>query len=373
MRIIVDCFKLVKGYGKSIGIYNHAKNFVKYISEENVAYEIIVLGYKMNKKDFNLPNIKFVEIGFNPLNKFIFVLWELFWINLYVRRFKADILLFPRGYLPLKSKAISIIIVHDLIPFYYQRNYPEYINKLESFYIRKRLLSSIKKANKVITVSNFSKNQIIDAVKNSKEKIQVIYNGYNYIENKYDKNNEENIQGENYMLAITSELPHKNFDGIIKSYGIYYQNTTKPLNLKVVGIKNKTKYLNIIPKTIEKNIELIGFLNDIEFYNLFGNARIFIFLSIIEGFGFPPLEAMNLGVPVLCSNSSSLPEIINEAGILVDCTDYKDVAINIEKLCSDEKLRNELIKKGYKNIERFNWKDRIKEYIEIINKVYNDN
>ncbi len=92
------------------------------------------------------------------------------------------------------------------------------------------------------------------------------------------------------------------------------------------------------------------------------NSKVFLFLSLIEGFGYPPIEAMQLGVLVICSYTSSLPEVVGEAAVLVDPLDVNRVAGKMEELLGDETKQRELVEKGYKNIERFSWDSRAKLY-----------
>lgn len=369
MNIAIDCFKLVKGQGKSIGIYNYTKNLIDNLAKENKNATIYVFGNLFNREDFSVTNINFIEIKFNPINKMICILWELIYVLYYLRKFKIDIVFFPRGFMPLIRTVKSIVTIHDLIPFYYQKNYPEYINRLESFYIRNRLISSIKNASKIITISEYSKKDILKLNKNVSKKIQVIYNGFNMI-NLLD-NIPSNDQ-EEYIFAITSELPHKNLISVLKSYEKYHNQVEKPLKLRVVGVKNIEKYSNIIEKNIFNTIIFEGFLTDEKFYKIFKNAKIFIFLSLVEGFGFPPLEAMSLGVPVICSNKTSLPEVVGDACIMVNPKDYDSISESIIYLSKNENKRKELIVKGYENIKRFKWQDKVLDYIQVFRDLNNE-
>lgn len=363
MILIIDCYKLVKGQGKSIGIYNHARNVVTNLAAENKRQkkidEIIILGNEKNKEDFAVDGIRFVSVPHYSSGRVHAILWELFLVKRYIRKYKADRVLFPRGYAPLFFKGRSTVIIHDLIPFYYDEHFPGVFNRLENFYIMSRLKASIKGAERVITISEYSKEEIIKRIPSAKDKITVIYNGYNRLSVPKEENG---TPKEAYIVAMTSGLPHKNAKGILQAYREYALRVEAPLPMKVVGISGTGEY------DMGEAAELVTCYpyvkDDKELSELIAGGRLFLFLSLIEGFGFPPLEAMDLRVPVICSDRTSLPEVTGEAALQVDPEDPKAVAAKIEALLSDEKLQKELIEKGICNCERFSWDKIVKQYME---------
>ena len=363
MKLIIDCFKLVKGAGKSIGIYNLALNLTRELAKNNLnsEHEIIVLGNSYNRSDFEVEGIEFVEIQKNPLNKIQCILWELFEVSILAKKMKADKLLFPRGFGSMLRLTKEYIIVHDMIPFYYNENYPDYFNKLENFYIMWRLKASIKKTDKVITISQASKEDIIRYTNVNENKITVINNGYNAIATdcieKYNK--------EEYIIAVTSSLPHKNTEGIVKSYEAYCKKVKNPIPLKVIGISDVEKYH--LDSSVADKITCIKFVEkDSDLHKLIADARVFLFLSLMEGFGFPPIEAMQLDTPVVCSELSSLPEVVGDAAVLVNPLDYEQVANALENMLSGKYDINDLCEKGRKNIKRFEWKTIVEQYREVL-------
>lgn len=370
MRIVIDCFKLVKGAGKSIGIYNVALNLVKGLVKEKHRIndikinncELIVLGNSFNKEDFKINGIRFIEItNYNPFNKTHCIIWELFSVTKVCKCLDADKIIFPRGYCALFHPIEDIILIHDLIPFYYDRNFPGVFNRLENAYIMKRLKMSSRSCSKIITISNSSKRDILDYCGVDESKITVIYNAcsevnYSGIKEKQDKP---------YICAITSELPHKNAKGIIESYKKYCEISSKPLNLVIIGLQDVLSYG--LPQEIKNKITCYKFIKeDNELYKVIANSELFLFLSLVEGFGLPPIEAMQLNVPVVCSNTSSLPEVTGDAAVLVNPCDYKEVAITIETLALDEEKRKHFVKLGQRNYKRFSQDIIMKQYWNVI-------
>lgn len=366
MKVVIDCFKQVKGAGKSIGIYNVALSLVSNLSMEREktnnpeikSSEIIVLGNKYNQLDFDIPGIQFVEVtNYDPLNKMQCVHWELFGVSKVCKKLNADKVLFPRGYCALNHPVEDIVLIHDLIPFYYDEHFPGVFNRMENAYIMFRLKQSAKSARKIITISEASKTDILKYCGVNEGKITVINNACNAVDYVVHKDN--SIKP--YICAVTSGLPHKNANGILKSYEEYRKLTNAPIDLHVIGIDDN--YKTDISEETREHIHFHKFIKDNNnMYKLISNAEMFIFLSLIEGFGLPPIEAMQLGVPVICSNTSSLPEVVGDAAILVDPNDFNAVGKAIFNLQKNEEKRQELVHKGKENVKRFSWDGRAKLY-----------
>ncbi len=373
MRLVIDCFKLVKGKGKSIGIYNLAKTLAGHLAESNRngehCEEIIVLGNEYNRKDFDIPGIRFVKMKGNPLNKVYCMIWELFLVPGQARRYGADRILFPRGYRPAFYRGKDTVIIHDLIPFFYDKYFPGVLNRVENAYIMSRLKASMKHADRIVTISEFSRQEVDAMCPGSGKRVRVIYNGVNAIA---DMGRENSLRPEEpYLHAVTSGLPHKNAAGILKTYDAYFRQAADPLRLVLVGVESVERVclengIRISPEAAQAVICYRYIESAEEMHSLLAGARVFLFLSLIEGFGFPPVEAMQLGVPVICSNRTALPEVVGDAGLLTDPEDIAGTVECINRLVSDEELREELIRKGYENVKRFDWDSRTSQYWEVL-------
>ncbi|MCM1182327.1 MAG: glycosyltransferase family 4 protein [Roseburia sp.] len=360
MRLIIDCFKLVKGAGKSIGIYNLAVNLVRELAADGGTQELIVLGNAYNRADFDREGIRFVEIKRNPLNKLGCIFWELFAVSVTARKLKADKVLFPRGYASIFHLTKECVIIHDMIPFYYHEHFPGYFNRLENFYIMWRLKASARRADQVITISEASKRDILKYSHTAADRITVIYNGYNAIESPQCGEAEEP-----YILAMTSGLPHKNAIGIVKSYAAYCRLTEKPVPLRIIGIKDVSRFG--LEQDVLANITCTGYVEeDAQLHRMIYAAKAFLFLSLAEGFGFPPIEAMQLGTPVICSDRSSLPEVVAEAAVCVDPEDYDRVAEAIQGVVDNVIDTDELCRRGKANAARFDWEKTGRRYREVL-------
>lgn len=370
MRIVIDCFKQIKGVGKSIGIYNVAlnliKNLVKYkdTSEDKRIRnaELIVIGNKYNKEDFDIKGVNFVcVINFNPLNKVHCVIWELFAVSSVCKKLRADRVLFPRGYCALTHPVKDTIIIHDLIPFYYNEHFPKVFNKVENAYIMNRLKVSANSCNNVITISEASKLDILKYCGIKDDKITVIHNGCNEI----FYNEKKDIKKKAYICTITSGLPHKNAKGILKAYQEYCKIAEKPLDLQIIGLED-TSCVEL-SDDVKSKVTCYKFIKENnELHRIIANSKVFLFLSLVEGFGFPPIEAMQLDVPTICSNISSIPEIVGNASILVNPEEPLEIAKALDDLIQNEAFQKTLIEKGKENVKRFYWDNQAELYWNVL-------
>ena len=375
MRLVIDCFKLVKGQGKSIGIYNLAKNLTRHLAETNRngehCEEIIVLGNALNRKDFDIPGVRFIQIRGNALNRIVYTFWEPFGVQAVARREGADRILFPRGYRPLFYRGKDVIIVHDLIPFFYDRYFPGVLNRVENAYIMSRLKASIRHAGRIVTISKYSLKELEEICPGCESRTRVIYNGVNPVPCS-DRPSSLKPDGP-YLYAGVSVLPNKNAAAVRKTYEAYFQGEIRegktPARLVIIGIESPESVPggNVLSPEAAEYVTCCRYIESgAEMHSLLAGASAFLFLSLIEGFGFPPLEAMQLGVPVICSDRTSLPEVIGDAGLLTDPDDIEGTAACIRRLLGDEALRRELIAKGYENVKRFDWDSRIDQYWEVL-------
>lgn len=402
MVLVIDCFKLVKGAGKSIGIYNLTRSLIEALGRENLRRgcpeTILVLGNEQNRRDMSPEGVRFEKVEGDPLDRRTVLLWELFRAGRKARSCHADRILFPRGFRPLWYRGRDTIIIHDLIPFYYHRQYPGYFGRLENGYIMNRLRASIRGADRVITISDYSREEIERLVPGTSGKITRIYNGLNDIAPWKDAGAQEKVragagdrggaerecaesaartnapegagrESAPYIAAVTSPLPHKNASGILRAYQAYYalaaDKGETPLSLCVIGIEDAGEYRAQAGLTDEAaaHIRCIRYLADFaDMCRVIAGAELFLFLSYAEGFGFPPLEAMQLGTPVICSDRTSLPEVVGDAGILVDPDRTEQVAEAIWRLAGDPALKEALAAKGAANTARFSWESRTREY-----------
>ena len=249
----------------------------------------------------------------------------------------------------------QIIAVHDCIPLIF----PQY-HKKQYLYFRFYLPLVLKRAVKIITFSNFTKNNLIENYKISENKISVIYHGVEstplQVQSTPDK--------EPYLLSVGRPSPTKNFEGLIKALEILI--TQYKLDIKLVLTCNKSDINFPTKNELVNNIHFVGYVSDEELKSLFKNALLFVWPSLYEGFGFPPLEAMLAGCPTAISKTSCLPEIYKDASVYFNPENPEEIAQAINQVLLNKQLRTSLIQKGFKRAQQYTWEISCKAHIEIL-------
>lgn len=341
------------------GVY--AYNIIEEISHIDSRNEYFLFTNKESSDIFKTIKTNFITITlpFYARDTLVRIFWEQFIFPSYLKKFKIYLLFSPSDVLPILSKCKNVICIHDLIPFHIEKKY----TKLRSFYIRVMTRFSAEKADKVLTVSNNSKLELQKYCRISHEKIIVTYNGVNKFILNPDNKKWENFKHDNnipnkYILYLGTLEPGKNINTLLKAFKILKENNNISQKLVIAGDKgwlfksifNEVKNLKLDGQVIFPNYvsnDILGLL--------YKNTEIFILPSLYEGFGIPALEAMYFGAPVIVSNTSSLPEVVGEAGKLVNPHSEADIAKAIYKVLNNLSLRKNMIEKGYKQAAKFSW------------------
>ena len=290
------------------------------------------------------------------------LLWK-YWFDvklpLLLKKIRADVFFSPDGQCSLATKVPQCLVVHDLGFLHYPDGYQESHLRYYKHYTPK----FIRKANAVLTVSHFSKKDIVTQYKTAEEKIRVVHNGVNEIFTPidYDEQNlikEKYTGGTEYFLYAGAIHPRKNLINLLKAFSIFKRRLQSSMKLVLAGRlawKNK-EFLELL-KTYKytDDVVLTGYINETELAGLMACAYAFVYPSLFEGFGLPVIEAMKCGVPVLTSKDSSMEEISEGAALYFDPRNVEDIAQKLMRVYKDEEERKGLIKKGFVVAERYSW------------------
>ena len=298
-------------------------------------------------------------------------LWTMLGLSkkIYKDKNNLDVFFSPTHYLPLFSVVPSVVSIFDLSYL----KYPELFKKKDLYQLKIWGRYSIKRAKAVITISESSKNAIIEEYKLASDKVHVVYPGIKELINNREINMTD-LQKKygikkNFILFVGTIQPRKNIARMVEAI-----SQIPELELIVVG-KKGWQYEGILDSPrkfgVENRVKFLEFVPDEELSELYKNAICFVLPSLYEGFGLPILEAMKYGCPVVTSNTSSLPEAGGDAALYFDPEDSSDIAEKIKKLLSDDKLREDMIEKGYKQAKKFSWEKAAKETLHVLKEVAN--
>jgi len=271
---------------------------------------------------------------------------------------------------PAITKIPTIYTIHDLTNIFY----PQY-HKLKGRLIDKLFLAkAVKKTKKIIAISDATKKDIVKLFPSTKEKVYVTHLGYDKVFKPISKSEvqshlEKYKLSPGYVLYVGTLEPRKNIETILKAYARIDFEIQKSHPLVIAG-KKGWKYENIFKTYNELKLkEKVKFLDYLDFSDLpalYNGASVFVFPSFYEGFGLPPLESMACGTPVITSNISSLPEVVGNAGILVEPLDIDNIAQNIEKILTDLSFRQQLSDSAIKQASKFSWQKTAEETLKIL-------
>ena len=370
LKILYDhqCYTF-QDYG---GISRYYTELIRHLKQNNLVQPEVAIKYSNNQY---LNSLK--EIGTKPfLSNFQFKGKKLL-LDVLNRSISAKIIsmgnfdiFHPTYFNPyflnsLKNKPF-IITIHDMT----HELFPDKVNKWDKTSDYKRLL--VNKAKKIICVSNNTKNDLIKFYQAEEKKIKVIYHG-NALNYERDLQFESSLKlPEKYVLYVGSRKYYKNFVFMIKALADLISDRND-LKLICAGGGKFSKYeikllteLKIINRVIQLNV------NDKILGALYSNALCFIFPSMYEGFGIPILEAFSCGCPVVCSKSSSLPEIGGNAAEYFDPNDFQSIRKAVEIILTDKEKREKIISLGFQRLKKFNWENSSLKTFELYKECFND-
>ncbi len=311
----------------------------------------------------------------NILTKFINLGIELFWLHIKLpylaTKLKLDLLHMPANLCSVLAPCPRITSILDAN---FMR-YPETYDTLYRLYAQVFFRVAAKRSVRIIAISQAAKKDIVRYFKAPPERIEVIYPGLTHRESDSEES-EYTTRFKPYIFFSGALEPHKNLTGLIRAFAhIIVNSKLKDYNLVIAGSfgHDYVNLVNLIEKLgLKEKVYLLGYVEDQMLAELYKNASLFVFPSLNEGFGFPPLEAMQYGVPVAASGVSSLPEVLDKAALFFDPLDVSSITRAIFTLLTDKNKRAELIKRGHQRIKNFSWKNSASKTRELYKKVLSD-
>lgn len=369
MKIVIDA----RMYGlEYAGIGRYIMNLIDQIGEidkQNRYYILLRKKYFLSL-NFDNPQIHKVLADYSHYS-FI----EQFLLPLQLIKLKPDLAHFPHFNVPIFWFGDYVVTIHDLIK--HQFRGPETTTRGWLFYwfkysaYRMIVWLAIKRAKMIITPSEWWKRVIAKKYQVIPDRIIVTYEGADEFlkRNRQEKTIHLNLHdlgiNKPFILYVGNLYPHKNVDVLAKA--VYRLH--KKLGLTLVTICPRNVFCQRFASKIEKMgmgniVKVVGFMDNEKLSSLYQQAETFVFPSFLEGFGLPGLEAMAMGLPVIASNSSCLPEVYQDAAIYFDPHDLNDLVDKIERVVGNEGLRKRLISSGYAQVKKYSWSKMARETVK---------
>jgi len=351
MKIGIDCRTI--GDPSGVGTYTRelVRNLLK-IDKHN-EYVLFFFAEFSEIAEFERPNVVIKYFPSIKYKKYLPIIYSHFLIVRTIKKERPDACLFPANIIPLGYFGKSVVTIHDLAVYKFPELFPD---KKINFDRRIVVPASLKRADRIIAVSQSTKKDIIGLFKINEGKIAVIYEGAPQAKGRPAVKNVRS-----YLLFLGTIEPRKNIARLIKAFTNFVQAERWRGELILAGRSGWKN--NDVFELINKSNKVLGcqairhldFIAEADKLKLYEESLALVFPSLYEGFGLPVLEAMAYGAPVITSNNSSLPEVAGDAAILVDPMDIKQIADAIKKVATNEKFRQQLIEKGRKKSQEFTW------------------
>lgn len=297
----------------------------------------------------------------------------------FLSRYKCDLVHFPHFNVPLSYKGRYVVTIHDLIILHFPTRRATTLDPIKyaakQFAYKVVIKNAVKKAKKIITVSEFSKRDIVKHFNLDKKRVIVTYEAadmkvqnsveFQILKDKFNINKP-------YILYVGNAYPHKNIEKLVESFA---KTSEKNPDVQLVLVGKMDYFYQRIKQLVDdnnyKNIIFPGFVTDEELQALYENCRVYTFPSLYEGFGLPPLEAMAKGAPVISSREACMPEILKEGALFYNPYSVDDIEQKTEEILHNEEVRKDLIEKGSKVVSSYSWEkcggDTLKVYQSILN------
>lgn len=358
MQIVVNTRLLIKNKLDGIGWFTYQT--LKLITKNNPDVHFVFLFDRAYDEEFIFSdNITPIVLGPPARHPFLYHLWFQYSVKGLLKKMKPDLFLSTDGFICLGAKCKQLNVIHDINFFHHKKD----LKWLTGKYYNHFFPLFAKGADRVATVSEYSKNDISKNYNVPLSKIDVIYNGINSFFKVISVDEQISTRakfsnGKNYFVYVGSILPRKNLTNLIKAFSLFKKETHSDMKLVLAGRQYwgmEELYRTIKENGIENEVIFTGRLDDEDIAKVLGSAMALTFVPYYEGFGIPLIEAMQAQIPIITSNVTSLPEVAGNAALLVDPLNVNEIKDAMIKINNNEDLRKELIAKGNIQKEKFSW------------------
>ena len=367
MRVAIDARKL-----HDFGIGTYIRNLLRQLARIDTSNEYVLLCHEPDLDLANSLGPNFRAVLESSPNYSIREQFHVPWV---LRRERPDVYHAPHYVLPPAVSCASVVTIHDCIHLMF----PQYLpSRMAYAYARSVMWAAARRAQRIITVSEASKRDILHFFNVPPEKVVVVPNAIDERflvpppEIELARVRERYQLQHGFVLYAGNIKPHKNLVRLIEAFSQIRQGPFQELKLLIIGDQiSKLPALRraVHQLKLHKHVRFLGYIPDETLAVLYRSAEVFVFPSLYEGFGLPPLEAMASGTPVVTSNTSSLPEVTGGAAVLVDPYDVGSIVDGVRRVLTDPSLAAELRRKGPLRARQFSWERSVaktKELYELV-------
>ena len=367
MRIAIDARKL-----RDYGIGTYVRNLLRHLARIDTSTEYVLFCQPGDAASVSGLGENFrAVVERAPAYSFR----EQLRVPMALRREGIDLFHAPHYVLPGLTPCRSLVTIHDCIHL----RFPQYLpNRFAYAYAWTSLWVASHRSSRILTVSEASKRDILRYFSVPEKKIDVIYNaiderfGQAPAEDDVARVRERYQLNDPFVLYAGNIKPHKNLERLIEAFHTLRRGDFETVKLLIIGdeiSKYATLRRAVHKYKLHKHVRFFGFVPHETLAVLYRLARVFVFPSLYEGFGLPPLEAMASGTPVITSNVSSLPEVVGDAAVLIDPYEPDAIADAMRRVLTDASLRADLRERGLRRVSEFSWERSVRRVRQIYEEV----
>jgi len=321
------------------------------------------------------PNLQVVECPVDTQSRLRRILFEQLVLPRMLQRQRLNVLHCPNNVMPLRTPCKTVLTIQYMFSFVMPQDYRPWYRR---WYFNNLMKSSARRADRIISVSDDNKRQIIQYLGVPKERVSTVYHGID--ESFGEVPNPEKVRrclekygiDREYVLCVANNVLNKNLERLVEAFGHLKAKGRVPHRLVVVGNRGFTQARRAWLAQAERRCpELIhtGYVSHDELPCLYRGASVLVLPSLCESFGIPLLEAMQCGVPIVTSRAYAMPEIVGDAGVTVDPHDCREIAETLRHVLSDREFRARLSERGYRRVRQFSWKRAAQETLRVYEEI----
>ena len=365
MRIAVNTRFLLRDYLEGYGYFLYET--ITRITENHPEHTFLLIFDRPVDPAFQWnSNVQVAVTGPPARHPLLWKWWYDVRVPSLLKKFKADVFLSCDGFCSLRTKVPQCLVVHDLAYLHF----PEGISRSQLSYYKRNTPKFLAKAAAVATVSQFTKNDIIQQYRIPENKIDVVYSAVKDVfvpldDQQKNEIKEKYTQGKEYFLYVGSVHPRKNLRSLLKAFSVFKKRQQSSMKLVIAGRlawKSEAFRKDLSLYKYRDDVVLTGYLPEKEIAGLTAATWCLVYPSLFEGFGVPVLEAMRTEVPAITTRGSAMEEIAAQAALYADSSNFEDIADKMKLIYKDETLRRKLIENGKERVKLYSW-DRTAELL----------